>query len=157
MTNRDRAADASPTVRVLFGVRELLGRWFGWDAVDARALPIPGCTETTLADRLPEALHDSAMDITHAAAAFKSLYRTDDEWASEVSNGTVHAVMHLSWVDQGDGRFTGRLAVYVKPRGRFGTAYMAFIRPFRHRIVYPALLSQLARAWEIRVAPAVPS
>jgi len=59
--------------------------------------------------------------------------------------------MHLAWVDQGDGRYQGQMTVYVKPRGRFGEAYMAFIAPFRHRIVYPALMREIERAWNARV------
>jgi hypothetical protein len=42
------------------------------------------------------------------------------------------------------------MAVYVKPRGRFGEAYMAFIKPFRYLIVYPALERQIERAWNRR-------
>jgi Protein of unknown function (DUF2867) len=40
------------------------------------------------------------------------------------------------------------MAVYVKPRGRFGEQYMAFIAPFRHWVVYPALLRQIERKWQ---------
>jgi hypothetical protein len=58
--------------------------------------------------------------------------------------------MHLAWVDQGDGRYQGQLAVYVKPRGRLGQGYMALIRPFRHRVVYPALMRQIGQAWDKR-------
>ena len=46
------------------------------------------------------------------------------------------------------------MAVYVKPRGLFGTGYMALIRPFRYRIVYPALMRQIERAWNARDRPA---
>jgi len=42
------------------------------------------------------------------------------------------------------------MGVYVKPRGRFGEAYMAAIAPFRHRIVYPALMRQIEQAWNAR-------
>jgi hypothetical protein len=42
------------------------------------------------------------------------------------------------------------MAVYVKPRGLFGQAYMAFIKPFRYLIVYPALERQLTRTWSHR-------
>jgi hypothetical protein len=42
------------------------------------------------------------------------------------------------------------MAVYVKPRGRLGKGYMALIRPFRHWVVYPALLRQIERAWNAR-------
>jgi hypothetical protein len=46
--------------------------------------------------------------------------------------------------------YHGQMGVYVKPRGRFGTAYMALIGPFRHLIVYPALMRQIKRAWDAR-------
>jgi hypothetical protein len=42
------------------------------------------------------------------------------------------------------------MGVYVKPRGNLGEAYMMFIEPFRHFIVYPALMRQIGRAWEAR-------
>ena len=39
---------------------------------------------------------------------FVPLYRTDVEFAAELSNRTVHAVMHLAWADQGDGATKAR-------------------------------------------------
>jgi hypothetical protein len=53
---------------------------------------------------------------------------------------------------KGEGRYQGQMAVYVKPRGGFGAAYMALIRPFRHRVVYPALMRRIERAWNARLA-----
>lgn len=44
------------------------------------------------------------------------------------------------------------MAVYVKPNGLLGNAYMAAIRPFRHLIVYPAVFRQIERDWR---APAI--
>jgi hypothetical protein len=70
-----------------------------------------------------------------------------DEWAAEIANRTMHGVMHIGWVpDQASG-YRGQMAVYAKPNGRLGTAYMAAIRPFRHLIVYPAMLRQIERQW----------
>ena len=43
-----------------------------------------------------------------------------------------------------------RPGIGVKPRGRLGKQYMAFIAPFRHWVVYPALLRQIERAWQVR-------
>ncbi len=80
------------------------------------------------------------------------LYRTDVEFAAELSNQTVHGAMHLAWVDRGEGRYQGQMAVYVKPRGRVGKGYMALIKPFRYWIVYPALMRQTERMWNGRVA-----
>ena len=82
------------------------------------------------------------------------VYQTDKEWAAEISNATVHGVLHLAWVDQGGGRYRGQMGVYVKPRGLLGEAYMKFIAPFRHLIVYPALMRQIEGAWrQRRVTP----
>jgi hypothetical protein len=39
------------------------------------------------------------------------------------------------------------MAVLVKPNGRLGEAYMAAIRPFRHRFVYPPMLRELGHRW----------
>ena len=106
--------------------------------------------ETSLADRLPDDLRGTVADLDFGSVPFVPLYRTDREFAAEISNQTVHGVLHLAWVDLGQGRFQGQMAVYVKPRGRFGKAYMAFIKPFRYLIVYPALMRQIQRRWGAR-------
>ena len=151
MTAFDPAGAESTVTRLLFRVRFWLGDLFGWDV--PRQRPIPGCSETTLEARLPEDLRGSAGDhvvssaMQRAAGGFAPLYRTDSEWAAELSNGTVHGVLQLTWVDEGAGRFRARMGVYVKPRGRLGGAYMQFIEPFRQYVVYPALMRQIARTW----------
>jgi Protein of unknown function (DUF2867) len=143
-------ASASSATRALVWIRLRLGEWFGWDVAASRR--IPGNTENTLSVRLPEDLRNTAADRAIFSASFTPLYQTDAEWAAEISNRTVHAVLHLAWPHQGDGRHQGQMAIYVKPRGVFGTAYMALIRPFRHWVVYPALLRQIDRAWTKRQA-----
>lgn len=150
MASLDPANGGSPATRVLFRIRHRLGDCFGWDHVSGQ-LPIPGNTETTLSARLPEDLRNTATDVDLGSASFTPLYRTDREFAAELSNRTVHAVMHLAWVDQGEGRYRGQMGVYVKPRGRFGTRYMALIAPFRHLVVYPALMRQIEQAWNARI------
>lgn len=150
----DPADSGSAVSRALFSLRLRIGEWLGWDD-PAKEYPIPGCSETTLSARLPEGLRTSAegqgFQGAVVQAGFAPLYRTDKEWGAEVSNATVHGVLQLCWVDQGEGRYRGRLAVYVKPRGPLGEAYMMLISPFRHLIVYPALLRQIGRAWDERL------
>jgi hypothetical protein len=136
----------------LFRIRLRLGKLFGWDDA-AKKLPIPGCEETTLRERLPDELRDSARGfginptMQRAAGGFAPVYRTSDEAAAEISNGTVHGVLHLGWVAQGQGRYQGEMGIYVKPRGWAGEAYLKLIEPFRHLIVYPAMMRQIERAW----------
>ncbi len=150
MTSFDPADSQSALSRALFSVRLRLGAWLGWDDATKKH-PIPGCTETTLSVRLPERLRGSAtgpvVGDTMQQAGFAPLYRTDDEWAAEVSNATMHGVLQLAWVEQEEGRFRGQMGVYVKPRGKLGEAYLMFIELFRHFILYPALMRQIGRAW----------
>jgi hypothetical protein len=139
MASFDPATAESALSRALFSLRLRLGAWLGLDDA-TKERPIPGCTETTLRDRLPERLQGSAtgplIGDAMQHAGFVPLYRTDDEWAAEVSNATVHGVLLLAWVEQEEGCFRGRMGVYVKP--------------FRHFIVYPALMRQIGRAWDAR-------
>lgn len=146
-------AESRPT-RFLWNFRDRLGRWLDLgeistavDGQEGGELEIPGSAETSLRDRLPGDLRGTASDFTFGSLPFVPLYRVDREAAAEVSNKTMHGVAHLAWVDLGDGRYEGRMAVYVKPRGSFGKAYMASIKPFRYWVVYPALTRQMERAW----------
>jgi hypothetical protein len=161
MVSLDPADWESLLARVLWDVRDRLGGWFGLGRISvpiesggddaAGKLPIPGTDATSLIERLPEDLRSTAADLHFGSTPLAPLYRTDVEFAAELSNRTVHSVMHLAWVDRGDGRYQGQMAVYVKPRGLLGKAYMALIKPFRYWIVYPALMRQIERAWKRRV------
>ena len=151
MATLDGANAESAITRTLFRVRNQIGARLGWDDAN-RDLPIPGCTETTLSQRLPPELRGTATGTDLGEASFTALYRTSSEWAAELSNSTVHAVLHLAWANQGNDSCRGQMGVYVKPRGKLGATYMALIRPFRHLIVYPALMRQIGRAWQARPA-----
>jgi hypothetical protein len=151
-------AESRPT-RVLWQLRDRLGKWFDLGRIsssvdsesnESGSLPVPGTTEHSLSERLPDDLRGTATGLDFGSLPFVPLYRTGNEAAAELSNRTVHGVAHLAWVDRGDGTFQGQMAVYVKPRGRLGEGYMALIKPFRYWIVYPALMSQFARAWDRR-------
>lgn len=78
---------------------------------------------------------------------FTPILETDREWAGELVNKTVQGVLHLGWVQGEDGVYRGQLAVLVKPNGVLGRAYLAGIAPFRHRIVYPALVESFRKRW----------
>jgi hypothetical protein len=155
MGSLDPTATPSSASRALFDLRLRLGRLFRWDGT--AALAIPERTETTLRDRLPPDLRNTADHMRLGSASlenlgvhFEPLYLTDVESAAETSNRTMHGVLHLAWVHRGRGRYQGQMAIYVKPRGVFGEAYMALIRPFRYLVVYPALMRQVDKAWKAR-------
>jgi hypothetical protein len=153
----DPSKAESRPARFLWSFRDRLGNWLDLgeisspvDGQRSGALPIPGTTEASLRDRVPPDLRGTAADFEFGSLPFVPLYRTDREAAAEISNKTVHGVAHLGWVDRGGGRYEGRMAVYVKPRGAFGRAYMALIKPFRYWVVYPALMRQMQRVWDAR-------
>jgi len=62
----------------------------------------------------------------------------------------VHGVIHLAWADRSQGHYQSEMAVYVKPRGVLGRGYMAFIKPFRYWIVYPALMRWMRQTWNAK-------
>ncbi|ATL30413.1 DUF2867 domain-containing protein [Streptomyces formicae] len=140
----DTSDNPSWIARTLFAIRWKLGRLFGWDDPKAGL----GSRVPTLRDRLPRDLREGPTGPDFAGLPFTPVYLTDDEWAAEVANSTVHAVLHLSWVPDGSGGYRGQLAVLVKPNGLLGKAYMAAIAPFRHLLVYPAMLRGIAREWQ---------
>ena len=141
----DPSHGPSRASRTLFAIRWKLGELFGWDDPDAGV----GSRVSTLRDRLPADLL-SAPTPEFDSLPFKSLYLLDDEFAGEIANRTMQGVMHLGWVPDGTGGYRGQMAVLVKPNGLFGSAYMAAIRPFRHLIVYPAMMRQIERRWAIQ-------
>jgi len=156
MQAMDFPGSAPLPVRLLWGLRDLLGRLFGLGRISTSAddagtwPPVPGTDEPSLLGRVPAELRYTATDSYLADKPFRPLYLTDTEFADEISNKTMYGVMHLGWVDQGGGRYQGQMTVYVKPRGPLGKAYMAFIKPFRYAIIYPALMRYIERAWTER-------
>ena len=149
----EQRREVGPATSFLFGLREALGRLFGWDR-SAHALPIPGDSVVSLRDRLTaderdrQAAYWREADRSLGDLEFRLVYRLPREQLVEISNSTVHAAMHLVWVRRSGGEFTPQMGVFVKERGWFGAAYMALISPFRHLIVYPALFRSVDRRWQ---------
>ena len=141
MTSGSFPEGAPSVTRALWAVRMKLGALLGWDREDSGL----GARVPSLKDRLPS-------DVPSAPPApdgseFTPLYQLPDEWAAELANRTVHAVMHVGWVEDGSGGYRGEMAVLVKPNGRAGALYMWLIKPFRYVWVYPALMRSIERGW----------
>jgi len=158
-TSRGEDDEFPVVLRALFALRWKLGKVFGWDK------PGSGVGERvrSLRERLPADLLEAprgpdlravpGREDADGPPIFSSVYQTHDEWVAELSNKTVHAVMHIGWVpdDSGHG-YHAQMAVLVKPNGRFGKAYMAAIKPFRYALVYPLLLRSIGRQWQMQAA-----
>lgn len=144
-------ASADPTqtlshaARALWSLRWKLGGLFGLDDPDSGL----GSRVTTLRERLPDDLR-AAAGPEFEKLPFTSLYLTDDEFAAEIANQTMHGVLHLGWVAEDSGVYRGQMAVYVRPNGLLGNAYMAAIKPFRHLVVYPQMLRAMEHRWQKR-------
>ena len=77
-----------------------------------------------------------ALKLDRADSRFEPVYREPEEQLLRIDNRTVTAYLHLSLADRHP-----RLAVYVRPKGRRGAAYMRLIDPFRRHVVYPGLMA----------------
>ncbi|MEV0288767.1 DUF2867 domain-containing protein [Kribbella sp. NPDC050820] len=139
----DPSANWAWPARALWTIRWKLGELFGWDD------PEHGLTTRvpSLRDRLPDDLRDGPSGPEFTGLSFSPLYQLQDEWAAEMANRTMHGVMHIGWVPDGDGRYHAQMAVLVRPNGFFGRLYMSAIAPFRYWIVYPALMRAMEREW----------
>jgi hypothetical protein len=137
----------SPAADALFRLRFLLGKWFRWD----EPRPIPGDTRASVAERLTT--EDRVANRIGSVVAQRQpvpvhpIYLFDDEALVEITNRTIHALLHLSLVAAAEGRKDAAIAVYIKSRGVLSDVYMAMIGPFRHWIVYPAWIHQLTVQW----------
>jgi hypothetical protein len=139
----DPSRSSSVAVRTLFAIRWKLGELLGWDKPRTGV----GSRVPTLRDRMPADLRHGLPGPKSDALPFSSLYLLEDEWAAEIANRTMHGVIHIGRVADERGGFRAQMAVLVKPNGLWGTTYMAAIRPFRHLIVYPAILREGERRW----------
>jgi hypothetical protein len=134
--------DGAPlVVRTLWEARWTIGALLRWDSQGTGV----GSRVSSLRERLPSDLRNAPRGPDFAP--FASVYQLENEWAAEMANRTVHAVMHIGWVLEESAGYRGQMAVLVKPNGPLGAAYMAAIRPFRHLIVYPALMRWIEQKW----------
>jgi hypothetical protein len=91
--------------RALFELRWKLGELLGCDDRDSGVGP----RVATLRDRLPADLRDAPRGPDPGSVPMTSLYLTEDEWATEMANRTVHSVAHRlgprrdGWLPRADG------------------------------------------------------
>ena len=128
----------------LWEARWKLGGLLHWDGQSGGV----GARVPSLRDRIPVSERAASGDLALDLEPFSLVYLLRDEFAAELANRTVHAVMHLGWVPDGTGGHRGQMAVLVKPNGLLGWVYMHAITPFRRYFVYPALLGYIEKRWQ---------
>jgi hypothetical protein len=143
LASMDPGKGSSRAARALWVMREKAGALLGLDDPSTGL----GARVPTLRERLPADLREGpAVPVSHALP-FTPLYLAGEEGAVETANQTVHGVLHFGWVPDGSGGFRGQMAILVKRNGLLGAIYMAAIAPFRHAVVYPAMMREIERAW----------
>src|SRR3954465_10253797 len=103
----DDARQRVSVTGLLFAVRRIMGRAFGWDK------PSDEPSRPSLRHILPADLRESPPAV-HPPMGFTPLHQLDDEWAAELINQTVHGVIHLGWVADEAGEYHGQMAILVK-------------------------------------------
>jgi hypothetical protein len=135
----EKAASPSRVANSLYGLRLFLGRVFGWDRRSIRP-------EESLLSRLSERDRaDSEVRPGTRAGAFLQLYQFPREALAETRNATVHGWLCTALAPVAAG-YRLYLAVYVLPVSWLTRPYLAAIEPFR-RVLYPAMLARIRRAW----------
>jgi hypothetical protein len=138
---------APPVAGALFRLRSRIGAVFGWDQRRSE------WDAESYANRLdPEDRARSLVAPGTADGNFVLLYRFEDEQLAELRNATVHAFVSLS-IRPAAGGYLAYLGVFVRPIHRFTGLYMRAIAPFRHFIVYPAIIQTMQDAWAARYGP----
>jgi hypothetical protein len=144
----ESSAPPSRISDVLFGVRRLVGRAFGWDRAPMRA-------EDSLVSRLTARDREES-DVVPGTrqGAFQVLYQFPGEALSEIRNSTVQGYVCVALVRIATG-YRLYWGVYVRPVSWITRPYLLAIEPFRRFILYPAMLRRIRRAWIARYGGAV--
>jgi len=135
----ESAAAPSRVANAMFTLRHFLGRAFGWDRVQ---MP----PEDSLLSRLSERdRRDSEITPGTLVGSFLLLYQFPGEALREIRNATVHGFVCTALARTASG-YRLYWGVYVIPVSWVTRPYLIAIEPFR-RILYPALLRRIRRAW----------
>ena len=138
----DPSHSSSRASRALFAIRWKVGELLGWDRPDTSLGS--GCRRSAIGCRriceTPHPARSSTRSLSPRSICSRRVGGGDRQ--PDRARGHAHRLGPGS-----GGGYRGQMAVYAKPNGRFGAAYMAAIRPFRHLIVYPAMLRQIERQW----------
>lgn len=125
-------------VRVLVGLRLLLGRVFRWDGPQS---------EPAYASRLSDDQRRRSLSpIGSPSGPLRLLYEFPYEMVSEARNATVHAFSCMA-LHRRAGGYRLYWAIYVENVSALTPLYMAAIEPFRRFVVYPATLASIRKAW----------
>jgi hypothetical protein len=135
----ESAAAPSRVANAMFALRHRLGRAFGWDRVQMRP-------EDSLLSRLSERdRRNSEIAPGTLVGSFLLLYQFPGEALREIRNATVHGFVCTALARTASG-YRLYWGVYVIPVSWLTRPYLIAIEPFR-RILYPALLRRIRRAW----------
>ena len=137
----------------LLKLRKYMGKIFPLDK-NINMLPIPGCKETSLKERLTQDDLERNLDKQETKEknqkrfGFRMVYLYENEGLRELSNNTAHILMHLGWVHKDENYYTAQLAIYAKTRRVLGKLYLMLIMPFRRLVVYPTVTKSFKYSWD---------
>jgi hypothetical protein len=140
------ATSANAAVRLLFAIRSLLGKTFGWDSDQNRWAEEYYSRRLSAEDRAQTLVAPGTPD-----GPFRTVYVFENEALSEIRNATVHAFSCLALRPVTTGYWL-YWAIYVKPISPLTARYMKLIDPFRRAVVYPAVIRRVEFAWRTAFA-----
>jgi hypothetical protein len=137
----EAAMKVNRVVATLFELRFAAGRLLGWDRQSRQLEPDSYLHRLDAADRADSLIAPGTPD-----GPFRLVHLLPGESLVEMQNATVHAFLCQA-LRESDSGYRYYWGVYVKPVSRFTPLYMGLIKPFRHWIVYPAMLRMIKQGW----------
>jgi hypothetical protein len=135
----ESATAPSHIATFVYGLRNFLGRVFGWDKETMRP-------EDSFLERLSERdRRESEITPGTLDGHFWVLYQFPGEALRETRNRTVHGFICTALVSCSTG-YRLYWGVYVRRVSWLTRPYLVAIEPFR-RVLYPAMLRRIRRAW----------
>lgn len=133
--------EASVVTKLLFWLRGLLGRIFGWDEADDLAESVSFRPRLTAEQRARSLVEPGKKE-----GISRVLYCFENEFAAEIINKTVHCFWVMA-TDRTANGYALYMAVYVRKLNWFTPIYMALVGPMLKWIIYPALNKSVIRRW----------
>jgi hypothetical protein len=126
--------------KILWRLRDLLGRVFAWDRVQLQP-------QDSLRPRLSARdVRNSEVPPGTAMGSFRVLYQFPTEALSEIRNATVQGYVSIALAPIPSG-YRFYFAVYVRRVSWLSRPYLIMIEPFRRFILYPAMFRRIRCAW----------
>ena len=128
--------------KILFALRGAIGWVFRWDFDEKLIESVSYLSRLTARQRA-----ESMVDPGKTEGISRVLYCSENEFAAEIINHTVHCFWVMAIEEKADG-YAFWMAIYVKKLNWFTPVYMTLVTPMLKGIIYPSMEKSILRNWK---------